>query len=175
MGEDDADETAEMLQASVEGTLRGEEAAEAYEADPDSMAFDCYFHDGIATLHFDGITVTGTAQDGAEVFSHEYEYLCYSPIVDFYVFRTADENLRSARELAPYTEHVHVFNWDGPYKYPLIGASGLWRDYLSQLGGGRCLLLEFMPDGRPESLPAEADALRRIAALGSAADTGGSP
>ena len=92
MGEDDADETAEMLQASVEGTLRGEEAAEAYEADPDSMAFDCYFHDGIATLHFDGITVTGTAQDGAEVFSHEYEYLCYSPIVYFYVFRTADEN-----------------------------------------------------------------------------------
>ena len=80
-------------------------------------------------------------------------------------FRTADENLRSARELAPYTEHVHVFNWDGPDKYPLIGASGLWRDYLSQLGGGRCLLLEFMPDGRPESLPAEADALRKIAAL----------
>ena len=64
VGEDDADETAEMLQTSVEGTLRGEEAAEAYEADPDSMAFDCYFPDGIATLHFDGATVTGTAQDG---------------------------------------------------------------------------------------------------------------
>ena len=92
VGEDDADDTAEMLQASMEGTLRGEEAAQAYEANPDSMAFDCYFPDGIATLHFDGATVTGTAQDGAEVFSHEYEYLCYSPVVDFYVFRTADED-----------------------------------------------------------------------------------
>ena len=92
VGEDDADDTAEMLQASMEGTLRGEEAARAYEADPDSMAFDCSFPDGIATLHFDGTTVTGTAQDGTEVFSHEYEYLCYSPVVDFYVFRTADED-----------------------------------------------------------------------------------
>ena len=92
VGEDDADETAETLQASMEGTLRGEEAAEADETDPDSMAFDCSFPDGIATLHFDGATVTGIAQDGTEVFSHEYEYLCYSPIVDFYVFRTADED-----------------------------------------------------------------------------------
>ena len=92
VGEDDADDTAEMLQASMEGMLRGEEAAEAYEADPDSMAFDCYFPDGITTLHLDGTTVTGTAQDGTEVFSHEYEYLCYSPVVDFYVFRTADED-----------------------------------------------------------------------------------
>lgn len=43
VGEDDADDTAEMLQASMEGTLRGKEAAQAYEANPDSMAFDCSF------------------------------------------------------------------------------------------------------------------------------------
>ena len=85
VGEDDADDTAEMLQASIAGTLRGEEAAEAYEADPD-------FPDGITTMRFNGTTVSGTTQDGTEVFSHEYEYLCYSPVVDFYVFRTADED-----------------------------------------------------------------------------------
>mgnify|MGYP004664531757 CR=1 FL=1 len=79
-------------------------------------------------------------------------------------FRTVGENLRYAREIAPYTTHVHVFNWDGPNMYPLEGAVGIWRDYLSQLGGSRHLLLEFMPDNRPEALPAEADALRKIAA-----------
>ena len=125
VGEDDADDTAEMLQASMEGTLRGEEAVEAYEADPDSMAFDCYFPDGIATLHFDGTTVSGTTQDGTEVFSHEYEYLCYSPVVDFYVFRTADEDAGEYRyfELRFGSDLNDLFDFfTGAYAYTMPAA-----------------------------------------------------
>lgn len=81
--------------------------------------------------------------------------------------RTFDENMAYAKLLAPYTEHVHVFNWDAPdglhaMRYPLAGAISTWKDYLKQLPGDRALLLEFMPDDRIESLSAEAAALREI-------------
>ena len=92
VGEHGADDTAEMLQASMEGTITGEEAVEAYTADPDSVAFDCYFPDGIATFTFAGNQISGVDADGNEVFSHEYAYLCYCPSMDFYAFRTDDED-----------------------------------------------------------------------------------
>lgn len=71
-------------------------------------------------------------------------------------------SLAVARVLAPYTTHVHVFNWKGAAKLPLREATEAWRDYLSVLPPPRALLLEFMPDDRIESLPAEAEALRTI-------------
>ena len=81
--------------------------------------------------------------------------------------RSAEENLAYARLLAPYTYHVHVFNWDCPdgktlQKCPLAEAVQLWKRYLEQLPGDRALLLEFMPDDRLESLPTEAKALGSI-------------
>lgn len=72
-------------------------------------------------------------------------------------------SLAVAREIAPYTEHVHVFNWKKDEKFPLADAVQDWRCYLDALPAPRTLLLEFMPDGRIESLPAEAEALRKIA------------
>ena len=82
--------------------------------------------------------------------------------------RTKEENLAYAKLLAPYTHHIHVFNWRCPdggkvQKYPLNGAVDLWREYLAQIPGDRTLLLEFMPDDRLESLAVEAEALRLIA------------
>ncbi len=74
----------------------------------------------------------------------------------------SEENLAYAALLADYTYHLHVFNWKGKEKMPLGGAVDLWREYLARFSGEHYLLLEFMPDGRIESLPAEADALRRI-------------
>ena len=78
-----------------------------------------------------------------------------------------EENLAYAWLLAPYTNHVHVFNWhaegEDTRREPLAGAVPLWREYLKNLTGDRTLLLEYMPDNRLESLPVEAEALRRIA------------
>lgn len=81
--------------------------------------------------------------------------------------RSREENLAYAGLLAPYTYHVHVFNWDCPdgktlCKYPLAEAVDTWKAYMAQLPGKHTMLLEFMPDNSIASLPGEAAALRRI-------------
>lgn len=83
-------------------------------------------------------------------------------------FRTVEENLAYARLLAPWTRHLHVFNWECPdggpvKKYPLAQALEAWKAYLAQIPGDRALLLEFMPDDLLETLPREAAALKSIA------------
>ena len=76
--------------------------------------------------------------------------------------RTLEENCAYAAALAPYITHIHVFNWEGPNRYPLAEGTDLWKRYLRILGDHHTLLLEFMPDDDPRSLPREADALRAI-------------
>lgn len=76
-------------------------------------------------------------------------------------YRSFEGNIEYARLLAPYTHHLHVFNWEGDKWYPMREHDGLdkWKAYLECLPGPRTLLLEFMPDNRVESLPEEANAL----------------
>ena len=78
----------------------------------------------------------------------------------------SEGSLAVAKAYAPYAEHIHVFNWHppkmAPAKSPLAEAVEDWRAYLSVLPAPRALLLEFMPDDRLETLPAEAEALRAI-------------
>ncbi len=71
-------------------------------------------------------------------------------------------SLEVARAYAPYVEHLHVFNWRGGDKFPLSEAVEDWKRYLTAFTTPRTLLLEFMPDDRIETLPAEAEALRAI-------------
>ncbi len=77
-------------------------------------------------------------------------------------YKSEEENLAYAALLAPYTYHLHVFNWKEKEKFPLIEGVTVWQEYLTRFEGEHYLLLEFMPDGLIESLPREADALRRI-------------
>ena len=77
-------------------------------------------------------------------------------------YRTEKENIRYLQMLKPYIDHLHVFQWVGDQKYPLADGIAIWKTYLNMLDGDRTLLLEFMPDHSPESLPIEADSLRRI-------------
>lgn len=82
-------------------------------------------------------------------------------------FCATGENLAYARLLAPYTYHVHVFNWsclDGGIlrKSPLSEALETWKAYIKQLPGNHTMLLEFMPDDNINSLRKEAEALRSI-------------
>lgn len=77
-------------------------------------------------------------------------------------YRTEEENIAYATLLAPYTVNIHVFNWKGKEKYPLRQAKDIWRRYLSCFEGEKTLLLEFMPDGKLETLETEAAALREI-------------
>lgn len=77
-------------------------------------------------------------------------------------FKSIEENIAYAKLLAPYTEHIHVFNWKGEQKMPLCDAIDVWKRYLTAFDTNKTLLLEFMPDGDIHSLEREAAALRRI-------------
>lgn len=72
------------------------------------------------------------------------------------------DSMQIAKAIASYTEHIHVFNWHGDKKLPLIDAVDEWREYLSAFDTPRTLLLEFMPDGRIETLQNEVEALKII-------------
>lgn len=76
--------------------------------------------------------------------------------------REVEQNLAYLRELAPYVIHLHVFQWKGSARYSLSEGLNEWLGYLTLLDGSHTLLLEFMPDDKLDSLPAEASALRAI-------------
>ena len=91
VGEEDAQAVADMLRASTTAEIYGEEAVEAYAADPDSMRFDCYFTEGVDKFVFDGNTLTGLDADGNEVFSHSYTYVQELPeAISCYAYKTDD-------------------------------------------------------------------------------------
>ena len=77
-------------------------------------------------------------------------------------FRTDEVNFEYARQIAPYTKHIHVFQWREKDKFPLADGVTLWEKYLSYFDGSQSLLLEFMPDNKPESLKTEAETLHRL-------------
>ena len=73
-----------------------------------------------------------------------------------------NENISYAKMIAPYTEHIHIFNWRGEKKYSLYNGIDDWKSYLNCFSGEHTLLLEFMPDNNIKSLKSEAEALRKI-------------
>ena len=72
-------------------------------------------------------------------------------------------NIEYAKAIAPYTNTIHVFYYEEGKKHPLADGIGDWEKYLACFDGSQHLLLEFMPDGSPESLAGEAKTLNAIA------------
>lgn len=71
-------------------------------------------------------------------------------------------NVESARLLSEYTVNIHVHYWVDKKHYPLSEGIDKWKNYVSQHTPGKSVLLEFMPDGKIESLPLQAEALKKI-------------
>ena len=59
VGAENAEATTDLLLGMCMAEPYGPEAVEKYEADPDSMAFNCYFLGGIDKFVMDGHTITG--------------------------------------------------------------------------------------------------------------------
>ena len=78
VGEDNAEATVEYLLNVCMGSKYGEEAIEAYTADPDSMQFNCYFLGGVKKMTVEGSTISGVDADGSEVFRHTYSPIAFS-------------------------------------------------------------------------------------------------
>ena len=74
VGDDAAGETAEMLRSYISCDLYGQEAVDAYAADPDQMGFDCWYISDARSFEFKDDTITTTTTDGTFQ-THTYEYL----------------------------------------------------------------------------------------------------
>jgi hypothetical protein len=72
------------------------------------------------------------------------------------------DNLEYAEAIAPFTRHIHVFQWKDNERFSLNDGVQEWQKYLHQFSTPRTLLLEFMPNGTTEELATEANALRFI-------------
>lgn len=92
VGAENAEATTDALLSGCMAEIYGAEAAEKYEADPDSMAFDCYFLGGVAKFVMDGHTITGLDADGQEVFSHTYKLLDKENENGFIFYQSEDED-----------------------------------------------------------------------------------
>lgn len=75
---------------------------------------------------------------------------------------SVDYNIRFAKAVSPYTVNIHTFYNEGRPQLPLKDGEDVMIGYLQNFEGDKNLLLEFMPDGRVESLKAEAEALYKI-------------
>lgn len=89
-GEENAEATTDMLLGMCMAESYGAEAAEKYAADPESMAFDCYFLGGVDKFVMDGDTITGVDGKGEEVFSHTYKLLDEENENDFIFYQSED-------------------------------------------------------------------------------------
>lgn len=76
------------------------------------------------------------------------------------------ENRDDLRAVAPYLSNVHVYEWRdieaGKTRRFSLQGSAQWPTYieeLKQIGGDRWVLLEYVPEDRPEALKGEAAAL----------------
>ena len=91
VGEENAESTTDMLLGMCTAEIYGHEAAEKYAADPNAMAFDCYFLGGVKTFVIDGHTITGLDDQGKEVFSHTYDAMNVDNENGFIFYKSQDE------------------------------------------------------------------------------------
>ena len=92
VGAENAGAATDMLLAMCMAEPYGAEAAEKYTADPDSMAFNCYFLGGVEKFVMDGYTITGLDEQGQEVFSHSYKPMNIENENGFIFYESEDEN-----------------------------------------------------------------------------------
>ena len=78
-------------------------------------------------------------------------------------FLSHEENMEACRALLPYIQRVHTFSWEGNGRYPLADHADRWKEYMDILkespNASMPLMLEFMHDNRPETLPETARTL----------------
>ena len=74
MGEGASEMAVAGLQGSISGELYGEDAIAYFTENPEHLAFDCYFINGVDAFTFSGSDVTVALSDGTSE-THTYEYL----------------------------------------------------------------------------------------------------
>ena len=75
VGAEYAEDTTDMLLGMYMAELYGKEAIDAYAANPDSMACNCFFLGDVEQFVMDGHTIKGLDTERKVVFSHTYRLL----------------------------------------------------------------------------------------------------
>lgn len=91
VGEENADDATDMLLGMCMAEIYGQEAIDKYGDGSDGMAFDCYFLGGVSEFTIQGDTISGTDEEGKEVFSHVYDYV-ETDENGFYLYQSEDED-----------------------------------------------------------------------------------
>lgn len=121
----------------------------------------CYeFHDG---------TLTDTTESAVALLAeteHPFVQTLWQPPHG----KPLEECLTSLRALRPRLHHVHVFHWwpDPGHRHALADGRERWEAYVAELkscSGDADLLLEFVRNDDPNTLPEDAQTLREILAL----------
>lgn len=127
------------------------EAAEIAEAEDVTLCMECHLFTFTEVLA-DAVTLMKTVDSPNFC-------MYWQP---FQTGRSVEENLEYAEAIAPYSRHIHVYQWKGNERFSLDEGVDEWRRYLEKFTTPRTLLLEFMPDDKLTSLKGEAEALRKI-------------
>ena len=90
VGEEAAEDTVAALLSMCTGDLYGQEAIDAYAANPESMRFNCSYLGGVAKMTVEGNTISGVDADGNEIFRHEYTAMDVENENGFLFYQTAD-------------------------------------------------------------------------------------
>lgn len=77
-------------------------------------------------------------------------------------YHSVEWNLNYAEKISKYTKIIHTFYWDEKNSFPLANGLDIWKKYLKKFKNDVPCLLEFMPDGRFESLQAEAKTVKML-------------
>lgn len=73
----------QMFTQRFMGELYGQEAINAFAADPENAVFNCFFLGDVAEFAIEGNTISGVDGQGRELFRHSYHYLQDSTVTYF--------------------------------------------------------------------------------------------
>ena len=107
-------------------------------------------------------TLTGTTEGALELIENIGEdnaFLYWQPNQ----FKTEEYNMDGLKSVKKYVSNVHIFHWDATTRYPLEPGKSVWKRYLSELGGDRAVLMEFVCDNTEEQFVRDAAVFAEIA------------
>ena len=140
VGAENAETATDTLLAMCMAEPYGPEASEKYAADPESMAFNCYFRGGVDRFVMDGHTISGLDAQGNEVFSHTYHKLDEENENGFLFYQSDDVDSGDFTYFA-----FSRTRW----RRPIIWSSAMPRTSVTCRVGSRAI----MPTGTPLRSP----------------------
>ena len=116
VGEEAAEDTVAALLSMCTGALSGQEAIDAYAANPESMRFNCSYLGGVAKMTVEGSVISGVDADGNEIFRHEYVPMDVENENGFLLYQAADADAGQFTYFA-FSPDTRAATWHLEFRY----------------------------------------------------------